>query len=74
MCKAEQELCKEAARKAAILGEKRGEKRGKKRGEERGILAYVGRLTRLGISKENILEALAEDFHLSHRKALAYLR
>ena len=74
MCKAERELCKEAAQIAATIAEARGEKRGEKRGEEKGIAIYVTRLMHLGINKENIVKALAEDYKLPRVKALTYLQ
>ena len=65
MCKAERELCREAAK----IAEARGEARGKKQ----GIMVYVARLMRLGVSKENIAKALAEDYSLPLAEALAHL-
>ena len=66
MCKAEQDLCDEAAR----LGEARGEERG----IQQGIRVYVSKLRQLGVAEKDILAGLSEDFHLSLDKALEYLR
>ena len=62
MCKAERELCEEA------------EKIGETRGRKEGILAYVARLLRMNVSKEDLLDALCEDFRLSRKKAMTYLQ
>ena len=61
MCKAERELCREAAKIAEA------------RGKKAGITVYVARLMRLGVSKENIAKALAEDYSLPLAEALAHL-
>ncbi|MBQ6473435.1 MAG: hypothetical protein IJJ33_15725, partial [Victivallales bacterium] len=73
MCKAEQELCEEAERIGETRGKEAGMKEGMKEGEKRGILAYVARLLRMNVSRENVLDALCEDFHLSREQAMTYL-
>ena len=78
MCKAERELCEEAEKIGETRGEekgrKKGRKEGRKEGEKRGILAYVSRLLRMNVSKEDLLDALCEDFRLSRKKAMTYLQ
>ncbi|MBQ6473120.1 MAG: hypothetical protein IJJ33_14135 [Victivallales bacterium] len=86
MCKAEQDLCDEAAKlgeeRGILIGEARGEERGiqigeargKERGLKQGIRVYASRLRQLGVDEKDILAGLSEDFHISLDKALEYLR
>ena len=74
MCKAERELCEEAEKIGETRGKEAGRKKGRKEGRKEGILAYVARLLRMNVSKEDVLDALCEDFHLSRKNAMTYLK
>ena len=67
-------MCEEAEKIGETRGKEEGMKAGRKAGKEEGILAYVARLLRMNVSREDVLEALCEDFHLSREKALTYLQ